>query len=644
MSFDNFTFTPVQPYESAITYFANNGGAAVKVTGNRGEEIPEYIPENNGLKFLGWYTDKDLTVPFTYTTFPRVSANLYAKWAGVAFDFNNYTPSTNTGVFATQCMSIDKSEGAGYADDTALVWHYKGDAYWKEGEVIADRGTGGRDFKAILGTVENNTTYTITYYVKTEYADSSYRVLFSTGHPAGLWEAGYVSYADSSCYVDKSTVGEGWIKKTTIITTNFGTEKASNLYVNFNIDNPKKEHENIVYLDRIIVTKVEDNAVIFRSGSDDDSVYQIGKKGDALNFPTFTNGKAEFLGWYSDSTYQVPFTSTVMPEGITVVYAKWSAVPIGFDKYKYASSNRFEFGVSMSVVEKQGIGVDDNFALQWHVDSEMVRNVNADGSVVYMKDRAATGQDNIARLGNLEDKTAYKITYYYRAVEGSNCDAKIFFATCHEANIWDSNYVGYSYTTQSVPLKQTSWQKAEVYLVTDFADAKGKMLYIQVVADVDSVSKIPANIDATVLVDNVFVEKIAKPYVVFDGQNKTAIKVVGGAPGSKIAYPSNPIKNGFDFDGWYLDKEFTQPFTKTTFAENESYIVYAKYKRSAVVNYDFENYGINAVPGWNLFGNGITIGEAEVAYSGNKAVRLDRSEVQPSRLSHFIVAGDGIKY
>lgn len=643
--FDNFKFVPVQPYESAVTYYANNGEAAKTVLGKRGEDIPEYIPENKGLAFLGWYADKELTVPFKETKFGRVSATLYAKWAGVLVDFSNYTPSNNTNVFATQCMSIEKGEGIGYSDNTALRWHYKGDTVWKvengKTELIADRGTGGRDFKAVLGTVKNNTTYEISYYVKTNYADSAYRVLFATGHPAGLWEAGYVGYENSACFVGKDSAGDGWIKKTTILTTNFGTEKASNFYVLFRCETPKKENEIDVLIDNILITEVERNIVIFNSNADVDNAYQIGNKGDAINFPTLKNGNAQFLGWYSDAACEVPFTATEMAEGITNVYAKWSVVPIGFDKYKYESANRFNFGVTMSIKEGAGVGVDDNYALEWHVDGEMVRNVNNDGSIVYMKTRAANGKDNIARLGNLENKTAYKITYYYRAVEGSTCDAKINFATAHEASVWEPQYVNYDYTTQNVPLKQTEWTKAETYLFTDFADEKGKMLYIQVIADVNPV---PDNINATVMVDNVLIEKIDKPYVVFDSMNGAPINIVSGKAGESITYPSNPVKNNFDFDGWYLDKEFTVPFTQTTFAENEAYVVYAKYVRSVLARYDFENYGKTAVPGWQLFGNGIEIGEMPVAYSGTKAIKLDRSEVAAARLSHAIIAADGINF
>lgn len=645
LCFDNFTFVPVQPYKAQVTYYANNGEDPVTFEGNRGEAIPEYIPENNGLTFLGWYSDKELTVPCDITTFPRASVLLYAKWAGVAFEFDNYTPSTNTGVFATQCMSVANGEGVGYKDNSALCWHYKGDTVWKvengKTEYIADRGNGGRDFKAYLGAVEDKTTYEITYYVKTEMTDSSYQVLFATGHPAGVWQAGYVSYDNSTCYVDKATAGDGWIKKTAILTTAFGTEKASNLYILFKCDNPKKEHEVIAYVDRIIVTKVEDNLVVFNPNAEIDTVFQRGNVGDKISFPNYKNGKSQLLGWFSDAACEIPFTATEMAEGVTNVYAKWSVVPIGFDKYKYASSNRNEFGVSMSVIEKDGVGVDDNFALRWHVDGEMIRNVNNDGTVVYMKDRAANAQDNFARIGVLKDKTAYKITYYYKAAEDSNCDAKISFATGHSANVWEKNYKHYKYTEQSVPLKQTEWTKVETRLVTDFGDEKGNMLLLNVTADA---SKIPDGINATVYVDNVMVEEISKPYVVFDGQNNAPINIVSGAPGEAITFPNNPIKNNFDFDGWYLDKEFTVPFDKTVFAENEAYVVYAKYVRSSVAYYDFENYGKKATPGWNLFGNGITIEKQPVAYSGETVVKLDRREVAAARLSHLIVAGEGINF
>lgn len=49
-----------------------------------------------------------------------------------------------------------------------------------------------------------------------------------------------------------------------------------------------------------------------------------------------------------------------------------------------------------------------------------------------------------------------------------------------------------------------------------------------------------------------------------------------GVPGDRITMPNNPTKNGFIFDGWYLDQAYTTPFIQTDFPESDI-LLYSKW-------------------------------------------------------------------
>ena len=130
--------------------------------------------------------------------------------------------------------------------------------------------------------------------------------------------------------------------------------------------------------------------------------------------------------------------------------------------------------------------------------------------------------------------------------------------------------------------------------------------------------------------DNVLVEKIEDPYIYFDGLNSKKADIVIGSAGEEISYPENPVKLGYNFVGWYLDKELTIPFTATHFNGDEELSVYAKYELSDNVLYDFEDYDLNNPEGWYIYGNGGWVShDLTEAYSGNSAVVLDRDASNP---------------
>lgn len=67
--------------------------------------------------------------------------------------------------------------------------------------------------------------------------------------------------------------------------------------------------------------------------------------------------------------------------------------------------------------------------------------------------------------------------------------------------------------------------------------------------------------------------------VSFDAQGGTPVEMQSGIMyGEKIVPPEDPTREGFVFDGWYLDPEGIRAFRMETDVVTESMTLYAKWK------------------------------------------------------------------
>lgn len=67
-------------YGSAIRFNTNGGKALAAISGDPGDAIVLPTPVRSGYKFLGWYSDIELTTPFTDKVFGEEPIMVYAKW------------------------------------------------------------------------------------------------------------------------------------------------------------------------------------------------------------------------------------------------------------------------------------------------------------------------------------------------------------------------------------------------------------------------------------------------------------------------------------------------------------------------------------------------------------------------------------
>lgn len=86
--------------------------------------------------------------------------------------------------------------------------------------------------------------------------------------------------------------------------------------------------------------------------------------------------------------------------------------------------------------------------------------------------------------------------------------------------------------------------------------------------------------------DDLTITEVAPVTVDFKEADGTVIDQRMGLPGSALTLPRTPKKEGYSFDGWYEDADFTTAFTGTTFP-TASTTLYAKFK-DVSINYSYE--------------------------------------------------------
>ena len=156
------SFNQMNVYGSAVIFDTNGGKDMDVFSGDVGTEMKLPTPVRPGYKFVGWYTDKELTKPLTQKTFGEETLFVYAKWQLGKFveDFEEF-PKTVMSVGVHGAYSLYTKSTAGF-DATNI----------KSGETSLFRNgatAGVKNFTAHRSTdlaLTVGETYTLSFYVK----------------------------------------------------------------------------------------------------------------------------------------------------------------------------------------------------------------------------------------------------------------------------------------------------------------------------------------------------------------------------------------------------------------------------------------------------------------------------------------------
>ena len=299
--------------EGAVSInFKTNSDEVNSVYGYTGETVT--LPANPGLgghKFVGWYTDKYLTTPYTATTFGTEDITLYAKWETTGFivDFSSYEKGS-----ASARAKFVNDNGNDYLD--WFVEHATTNT--------SDTGTKYRVFLNKAGThykVNAGIEYTITF--KYKLLTGTVTVGAVTSSKLNGW-GNYVDNMGGDLALSNVNANEWQEAKITFTAKSKYIGNAD--YLSLGIAG----HGHIL-VDDIVVECGASMANIYGStiytfdSNGGSSVNPIGgDAGDAIGtLPTPTRAGYMFNGWYTDAELTTAFTGTTYGEESITLYASW---------------------------------------------------------------------------------------------------------------------------------------------------------------------------------------------------------------------------------------------------------------------------------------------------------------------------------
>ncbi len=640
--FDDVNIEAVaQPYEAAVA--VNTGFETYTLKGGRGDALAIENPVHpDGAKFLGWYLDDKYTIALENGVFERNPYTVYAKWGIAPITFRDYKfHSTQDSHGFGKLLSIDE-QGRGYDNDNALRFDFKGSYVYKvvdgETKYYKDRYKEYDHLATIANPVENNALYRVTYKYKVLNANTDITITPVTGYYTNIWVAGTSNSYPAAKNTVKCGTASDWEEYTGYFTTNIksdGGKSGTALYLIFGVKDNKEENVADILVDDVIVEKVTDDIIFFDGNSvGATSAVVRGAVGETFTYPEVTNGKSTFLGWYTDRDCTIPFTATTIPAGVTTVYAKWKAGPVTFENYPFFATSDSQGMGKLVRIDDTGVGYDDDYAARFDYKGNYVYKV-VNGETKYFNTRYQEKDHMLMISDRVKDKTVYRVTYKYK-IESANTNVTMTLYGGYYGNIWVPNTLTkYGGTLNTVELGYAKdWKEFACYISTDVKPS-GEALYI-----VFGVTNSSLDAFANVLVDDVFVEEIAPPYVMFEPNNNKPADFVSGEVGDTIKYPSDPESFGKTFTGWYSDIECTVPFTAKTFVEGMTVTAYAGYKQKSSVTYDLEEYDLlspQEMPGKYYMEDAKRVKDS-TAYSGEYVMQFDRTGKINAGCSAFAIA------
>ena len=626
---DNVTVEAVTGNVLFLNY--NNTNIANDIIkGKIGDAITLPTPTDSRCEFLGWYADAELTVPFTATTLAEGFTYAYAKWSDPPITFENYEYTiANRSVYT---MFIRKGDKLGFDDNYALNFYYDGDAeYEYKGTTYKffERARSTDNGVVVAQKVTPNTLYKVSYMRKAaDDCQSDFKIIFATANISNVY-GGYSSYADSS--VSISATDTEWVKEELYFFTKETIGKGYDaLYLMINSADSTANAFVNAYIDNVSVEAISGPALFIHSNipSIKNNVIS-GIAGNSFELPTLTDSRCDFLGWYADAELTVPFTATTFDEGITNVYAKWSAIPITFENYEYPITGRAQYSIFIN--KGDGIGIDDNYAAHFVFDASKSYEYN--GTTFKFHERI-NSIDSYLIIGKVVPNAVYKITYYRKSGSKAKNGTEIIPATGNGSNVWAPQFKQYPSNTVVVDTKDKEWIKEEIFVSPTFTDPAANALFLMFYS-----ADRTENARADVYVDNVRVEKVEPPYVFFEYNNDEGFHLSQGEAGEKIDFPATPTNFGYSFTGWYTDAECTEKFTAETYAADTAITVYAGWKPATTITYTFEKYDIphRGESHRNMRRDGHVI-SFNKALSGNKVLAFDRTKPLETLSSYAAIA------
>ena len=574
-----------------VNYNTNGGNNIESVEVAYGTDIPKPAnPSKSGYKFVGWYSDVNLTTEFNFNKMPANDITIYAKWTKNDIVINyvlngGINNSNNPSLLTTgQEVLLHDPSKAGYSFDG---WYTDS------------------SFNNRIDSISNSVDYDITIYakwVKIDYVinynlkggkienPTSYNINSSDITLKNPSKAGYefIGWTGSNGDVPQknvtilkgSTGNKNYVANYNLINYtidyNLKGGTAENP-VNYNVEsddiilnkptktgytftgwtgsngeNPQKEviipkgstgNKSYVanYAVGIYTITFESNG-----GSTVDSI--VKEYQQPISMPTVPHKEGyKFMGWYKDQGLSELFEFNYMPDKNITLYASWvkNTYLIQFDTNGGTKMNSISVEHNDRLVKPTAPYKEGYDFVGWYTDSSLTELYNFD----YLVNKDMT-------LYASFNKKQYLVTF------DSNGGSQV-----------ENLLVPYgdNIPVPNVPVK-------EGYIFEGWVTDKLEPYLFGTMPSHDV---------------NLYAKWTAKSYtIIFDSNGGSDVESINKKCGELISPPSNPYKDGYSFAGWYSDSDFKNLYTFTSMP-SKNLVLYAKWvKEENVINYILDG-GIN---------------------------------------------------
>ncbi len=337
------------PTGAVGVYFETNANKIAPRFGYKGEKL--IMPEDPTLtahKFVGWYTDKALKVPFAAKTFPDKTITLYAKWEATEWvmDFDNFS--------ATSIGHTDRAIVATEGTNKYLDYYFprgtSGAAASAGGRVLVNRGMDD------AYNLNNGVNYTVTFKYKALEVNSVTAIGFRHVATRSLW-SGYSQLFKGEVAIPNAT--NDWVTAE----VSFKAVMSETPNTSLALDIKGDAH---ILIDDVKIVPDVDMANVYGSviisfetngGGYCDAI--SGDPGDAITLPKPSRPGFIFNGWYKDSKFKSKFTDKKFGDDGRVLHASWILAKYteGFEDYPEALEG-VGIGSGYSLYDKSVTGFD----------------------------------------------------------------------------------------------------------------------------------------------------------------------------------------------------------------------------------------------------------------------------------------------
>ena len=580
---------------SYTLHFESNGGTNINpIVKEFGETLTEpTAPTKTGYEFVGWYSNSECTEPFVFDTMPASDIWVFAKWEAISYRIEY---ELDGGAFEGEYLSEYTCENA-YTlpipekdSYTFAGWYDNAECEGEPIVVIAKGSTGDKKYWAKW----DEQGYSITYHL-----DGGVN---GDNPPSYNVNSGTISLKDPT---KTGFTFVGWYDN-----EDFSGEKVEKIATG---SSGNKELWAKWQVNRYTIEFDTDGGSYVESITQD--------YGSAVQQPAAPEKKGyDFAGWYSDETLLQKYHFTTIPAENIVVYAKWEVIDyaIGFDTdgatlpEDAVSSYTVEDAVSLPDLAKEGytfhgwydnaefegeaitqiaVGTvgDKQFYAKFTINQYTIKfDVDGGSEVEPMT------QDYATKLEKPEDpvKAGYEFLGWY---VDEQLDEEFLFGTMPSKDItvyagWRVIVYSIEYITDEVPLPEDA---AFTYTIEDevILPVLGKEghTFVGWFIDEDCTGDPIGKIEKGMMGDKRFYAKFdINTYTIkFETFGGDKINDIVQEYGSEVTAPSDPVRTGYTFIGWYRNSDGTDEFVFGTMpAENVT--VYAKWQ-AIVYNINYHN-------------------------------------------------------